>query len=88
MAKIEIYTWQSCPFCIRAKALLEQKGVRYQEYSIDGDNAARKVMSERSDGRTSVPQIFIDDKGIGGCDDLYALEEVGDLDGLLVHRGE
>ena len=83
MAKIEIYTWQSCPFCIRAKALLEKKGVQYVEHSIDGDQAARQAMSQRSDGRTSVPQIFIDDKGIGGCDELHALDRSNQLDILL-----
>ncbi len=83
MVKIEIYTWQSCPFCISAKALLEQKGVQYQEYAIDGDQNARKNMAERANGRTSVPQIFINDQGIGGCDDLYALENSQQLDTLL-----
>ncbi len=83
MAKVEIYTWQSCPFCIRAKALLNKKAVKYIEYSIDGDQAARTAMTERSEGRTSVPQIFIDDNGIGGCDELYALEADNELDVLL-----
>ncbi|QEY32837.1 glutaredoxin 3 [Synechococcus sp. RSCCF101] len=82
-ARVEIYTWRSCPFCIRAKGLLDQKGVAYEEYAIDGDEAARQAMSERADGRRSVPQIFIDDRGIGGCDDLHALERSGRLDPLL-----
>ncbi len=83
MKKVEIYTWQSCPFCIRAKKLLDAKGVPYEEHSIDGDNQARHLMAERAGGRSTVPQIFIDEKGIGGCDDLYALEHSKQLDTLL-----
>lgn len=79
---IEIYTWSSCPFCIRAKALLDRKGAEYTEYCIDGDEAARSKMAERA-GRRSLPQIFIDDKHIGGCDDIHALERKGKLDQLL-----
>jgi len=82
-AKVEIYTWRFCPFCIRAKALLDRKGVDYTEYAIDGDEAARAVMSERADGRRSLPQIFINDQGVGGCDELHALERAGRLDPLL-----
>ncbi|GFE68563.1 glutaredoxin 3 [Chroococcus sp. FPU101] len=80
---IEIYTWSSCPFCIRAKALLNKKGVEYTEYAIDGDEKARALMAKRANGRKSVPQIFIDDQHIGGCDDLYALDRQGELDPLL-----
>jgi glutaredoxin 3 len=80
---IEIYTWQSCPFCIRAKALLKSKGVEFTEYAIDGDERAREQMSQRADGRRSVPQIFIDDRHLGGCDDLYDLERAGKLDEIL-----
>ena len=83
MAKVEIYTWQYCPFCIKAKSLLQKKGVNYIEHSIDGDQAAREVMANRSEGRTTVPQIFIDEKGIGGCDDLYELDQTNQLDDLL-----
>ena len=83
MAKVEIYTWQFCPFCIKAKALLQKKGVNYIEHSIDGDQSAREVMANRSEGRTTVPQIFIDEKGIGGCDDLYELDQTNQLDDLL-----
>ncbi|MGB5135902.1 MAG: glutaredoxin 3 [Prochlorococcaceae cyanobacterium] len=82
-AKVEIYTWRFCPFCIRAKALLDRKGVDYTEYAIDGDEAARAVMAERADGRRSLPQIFINDQGLGGCDELHALERAGRLDPLL-----
>lgn len=81
--KVEIYTWQTCPFCIRAKALLKQKGVEFTEYSIDGDEAARRQMAQRANGRRSLPQIFINDQHIGGCDDLYGLEAQGKLDPLL-----
>ena len=80
---VEIYTWKFCPFCIRAKALLNQKGIKYKEYSIDGDNDARDKMSERAGGRRTVPQIFINSKSIGGCDELYELEENHELNPLL-----
>ena len=81
--KVEMYTWRSCPFCIRAKQLLQSKDVDFVEYSIDGDEAARSQMAKRANGRRSVPQIFIDDKHIGGCDDLYELDFQGKLDSLL-----
>lgn len=81
---VEIYTWSTCPFCHRAKALLDRKGVEYTEYVIDGDEDARKKMSERAHGRRTVPQIFVDkDHHVGGCDDLHALESSGELDKLL-----
>ncbi len=84
MAKVEIYTWRFCPFCIRAKQLLDRKGVAYEEYVIDGDEEAREAMVARgSDGRRSVPQVFIDDQHVGGCDDLYTLERQGRLDALI-----
>lgn len=82
-AKVEIYTWATCPFCIRAKHLLKSKGVDFIEYSIDGDNAARAAMSQRAQGGRTVPQIFIDDRHIGGCDDIHTLEAQGKLDALL-----
>ncbi len=82
-ANVEIYTWSTCPFCIRAKALLNKKGVRFAEYCIDGDEAARSKMAERSRGRRSLPQVFINDQHIGGCDDLHALNAQGTLDTLL-----
>ncbi len=83
---VEIYTWSTCPFCLRAKALLNKKGVEYQEYAVDGDEAARSKMAQRAQGRRSVPQIFINDQPIGGCDDLYDLESSGELDQLLNER--
>lgn len=82
-AKVEIYTWSTCPFCIRAKQLLSNKSVEFTEYGIDGDEIARSDMAERAYGRRSVPQIFIDDQHIGGCDELYDLEGQGKLDPLL-----
>ena len=82
MSKIEIYTWQYCPFCIRAKTLLNKKNIQFTEYKIDGDEAAREKMSLRASGRRSLPQIFINDEGSGGCDDLYALEKENKLDNL------
>jgi glutaredoxin 3 len=82
-AAVEIYTWQTCPFCIRAKILLLWKGVKFTEYKIDGDGGARIRMAERANGRRSVPQIFINNQHIGGCDDLYAIDRVGKLDELL-----
>ena len=83
MSKVEIYTWQYCPFCIRAKSLLKKKNVNFTEYKIDGDEDARVLMIERADGRKTLPQIFIDNEGIGGCDDLYALENENKLEALL-----
>ncbi|NEO97402.1 MAG: glutaredoxin 3 [Symploca sp. SIO2E9] len=81
--KVEIYTWSWCPFCIRAKALLNAKGVQFTEYCIDGDEETRAVMTERANGGSSLPQIFINDQHIGGCDDMYSLEAQGKLDALL-----
>jgi glutaredoxin 3 len=82
-AKVEIYTWRFCPFCIRAKGLLDRKGVTYSEYMIDGDEAARQAMIRRSEGRSTVPQIFVNNRGIGGCDDLFALDQQNLLNTLL-----
>ena len=83
MPSVEIYTGRTCPFCIRAKQLLDRKGVAYTEYSVDGDEPARDAMAARGNGRRSVPQIFIADQHIGGCDELHALERAGTLDALL-----
>jgi glutaredoxin 3 len=82
-AKVEIYTWSFCPFCIRAKALLNQKGVEFTEYCIDGDEVARAKMIERANGKRSLPQIFINNQHIGGCDDIHDLNAQGKLDPLL-----
>ena len=82
-ANVEIYTWEHCPYCQKAVQLLESKGVKYTRYKIDGDEAAREKMSVRANGRRSVPQIFINENHAGGCDDVYALDEKGELDRLL-----
>ncbi|WP_375509466.1 glutaredoxin 3 [uncultured Nostoc sp.] len=82
-AKVEIYTWRTCPFCIRAKSLLKNKGVEFIEYSIDGDEVARNKMAQRANGHRSLPQIFINDDHVGGCDDIHALDSQGKLDELL-----
>ena len=81
--KVEIYTTLFCPFCIRAKQLLDSKRVMYCETDVTTSLSLRRVMTERARGRTSVPQIFIDGQHIGGCDDLLALERSGCLDRLL-----
>ena len=83
MAKVEIYTWSTCPFCVRAKGLLDRKGVAYSEVSVDGDEPGRDAMAARGNGKRSVPQIFIDDQHVGGCDELHGLERAGKLDALL-----
>jgi len=81
--RVEIYTWSSCPFCLRAKALLDRKGVAYEELVRAGDDPARQSMSEGADGRRSVPQTVINDRGSGGSDGIYALESSGRLGPLL-----
>lgn len=83
MPKVEIYTKRTCGFCIRAKKLLDIKKVEYTEYAVDAGGAKKAEMIERAGGRTTVPQIFIDGRHIGGCDALMALEYDGKLDGLL-----
>jgi len=83
MSKVEIYTWQYCPFCIRAKSLLKKKNVNFTEYKIDGDEEAMALLIERADGRRELPKIFIDNGGIGDYDDLYALKNENKLEALL-----
>ena len=80
---VEIYCSQFCGYCHRAKMLLENKGIEYNEISVDNDSEKRQEMLSRSGGASSVPQIFIGDEHIGGCDDLYALETQGELDEKL-----
>ena len=87
-ADVEIYTWQVCPYCIRAKLLLWWKGQAFNEYKIDGDEAARAQMATRAQGRRSVPQIFINGEHVGGCDELYALDRQGQLDPLLAQPSQ
>jgi glutaredoxin 3 len=86
MAPIEIYTTRYCPYCIAAKRLLSSKNVAFTEIDVSGDPQGRTQMVERAKGRMTVPQIFIGTTHVGGCDDLYALEEAGKLDPLL-NRG-
>ncbi len=82
-AKVEIYTTPLCPYCDRAKHLLHQKGVEFTEIDVGEDSEVREKMVQRTGGRTSVPQIFIDDVHVGGSDDLYTLERSGKLDEML-----
>ncbi|HEX9592872.1 MAG TPA: glutaredoxin 3 [bacterium] len=88
MAKVEIYTTAICPFCDRAKALLRKKGISYDEIDVGADPDLRQAMVERTGGRRTVPQIFIDGVPVGGSDDLYALEAKGLLDALLMASAE
>jgi len=83
VAKVEIYTKAFCGFCYRAKALLDSKGVDYEEFDITMGGPKRGEMVERSNGRMTVPQVFIDGRHIGGCDELQALDAKGGLDPLL-----
>ena len=83
MASVEIYTTKTCPYCVKAKRLLDAKDVDYVEVDVTGDDRARDDLVMRSEGRRTVPQIFINGKPIGGCDDLHELEEKGELDKLL-----
>lgn len=83
MAKVEIYTTPTCPYCTAAKALLRKKGVNFDETDVSRDPDLRVAMTQRAGGRRSVPQIFIGGQHVGGCDDLHALESQGKLDGLL-----
>ncbi|MDB5659063.1 MAG: grxC [Cypionkella sp.] len=82
MKPVEIYTTQTCPYCIAAKGLLKKKGVAYKEIDVSADSSLRQAMTERA-GRRSVPQIFIGGTHIGGCDDLHALDHAGKLDSML-----
>ncbi len=82
MNKITIYSKDPCPYCVKAKMLLERKKVAFTEIKITND-ALREEMIQKSGGRMTVPQIFIEDQHIGGCDDLYALDAAGKLDELL-----
>jgi glutaredoxin 3 len=83
MRKVIIYTTKLCPYCIKAKKLLDQKGVVYQEIRVEENLRLAVEMKQKSGGRKTVPQIFSDDFHVGGCDDLYALEQENKLDGLL-----
>jgi glutaredoxin 3 len=83
MTSVEIYTQRHCQYCHWAKELLTRKGVDFREIDITGNGQMRKEMFERTHGRTTVPQIFIGATHVGGCDELYALDDSGKLDPLL-----
>ncbi|MBM6552266.1 glutaredoxin 3 [Marinomonas ostreistagni] len=82
MANVTIYSSNFCPFCFRAKQLLEYKQAAFDEINVDGNHQLRQEMMEKC-GRHTVPQIWIGDRHVGGCDDLFALESAGELDALL-----
>ena len=82
-SKVAIYTWSNCIYSQKAKALLQQKQVKYIEYCIDSDEKARKLMSMRTKGKSTLPQIFVNNSHIGGYKDLYFLGELGTLDEML-----
>lgn len=82
MSKVVVYCSNWCPYCIKAFQLLDGKGVEYEKISVDGQPQVRAAMAEKA-GRTSVPQIWIGELHVGGCDDLFALERAGKLDSLL-----
>jgi glutaredoxin 3 len=83
MTDVELYTTPSCPYCMAAKDLLRQKGIAFSEINVAGRPELRAQMTARANGRTTVPQIFIGETHVGGCDDLYALDEAGELDPLF-----
>ncbi len=83
MATVEIYTKASCGFCARAKRMLDMKKIEYREIAVDRGGAPKEEMVQRASGRSTVPQIFIDGRHVGGCDDLMSLEYDGKLDALL-----
>lgn len=88
MTSVEIYTQQYCPYCHWAKELLTRKGVEFREIDVTADRQMRQEMVARANGGTTVPQIFIGATHVGGCDQLYALEEGGRLDALLAEEGK
>ncbi|MDX2155988.1 MAG: glutaredoxin 3 [Hyphomicrobiaceae bacterium] len=83
MSKVTIYSSAYCPYCMMAKRLLDRKGISYEEVSVDGRPGVRAEMRRKAGGRNTVPQIWIGNRHIGGCDDLHALDEAGGLDPLL-----
>lgn len=82
MAQVVIYTTKTCPYCVRAKQLLERKGVEYQEINAE-DEAVRDAMIQKAGGQRTVPQIFINNHHVGGSDALHELDKAGKLDGML-----
>jgi len=88
MPPVEIYTTRYCPYCVRAKGLLERKGVAFTEIDVSGSTELRGIMVERAHGRMTVPQIFIGATHVGGSDELHALDRTGKLDALLAAEGQ
>ncbi len=84
MPEVIVYSGPTCPYCTKAKALLDKKHVAYEDFNVKEDAAKLEEMLSRSNGRKTIPQIFINGQHVGGCDDLYALEAAGKLDELLV----
>ncbi len=80
---VVVYSGPNCPYCVRAKALLKKKGVAFDDYDVKADGARLDEMMQKSGGKRTIPQIFINGQHIGGCDDLYALDAAGKLDPLL-----
>lgn len=85
MAKIEVYSGGYCPYCVRAKSLLTQRGLEFTEYDVQAEPERRIEMAERAPGARTIPQIFINDRHVGGCDDLYALDRKGELDNWVAN---
>lgn len=83
MAKVTIYTTMLCPYCLMAKQLLKRKGVSYEEVDVTGKSGLRYEMTVKAGGRSTVPQIWIGETHVGGCDDLYELDRTGELDRML-----
>jgi glutaredoxin 3 len=83
MPQITVYSGPNCPYCVRAKSLLKSKGVAFNEIDVKADPAQMEIMLEKASGQRTIPQIFINGRHVGGCDDLYALDAAGELDALL-----
>jgi glutaredoxin 3 len=83
MASIVVYSGPNCPYCDRAKMLLKQKGIAFEDINVRANSDHMAAMLEKSNGRRTIPQIFIDGSHIGGCDDLFALDKQGKLDAML-----
>jgi len=83
MANIELYSGDFCPYCVKAKTLLKNKGLEFSEYNVKRDLKRQAEMQHRAPGSRTIPQIFINDRHVGGCDELYALEKRGELDSWL-----
>lgn len=88
MAKIEVYSGNYCPYCVRAKNLLKEKNLDFEEYDVQSEPERREEMARRAPGVRTIPQIFINDRHVGGCDDLYALERRNELGEWLKYPTE